>query len=240
MGGFTANNAFGMEGSIPAAWIDNGPFTPREGFEVGFTDELIKIAKDSEFLGSLLAGTFNDHVWEDIENRAKELGVNLNEHLPELELPKGPKTKRKIFVTANKNDNTVPYSSSEKLVALIKKLPDQYTLEEFWTLDDKCNGETHCIDMFTNSESYEAKLCKFWSDVFGTKGCTSDGSVRLYELSGGSPAFGSALPNSPMFIVSFASVLVVGFVVSIARRVRSQHESRALLVDDAEEDQNQE
>jgi pimeloyl-ACP methyl ester carboxylesterase len=157
MGGFTSLNAFGLEAKIPAAWIDGAPFSPRDGFEVGFKAALGKAA--------FLHGHIIDDVWEDVEQHAKKDGIDLNAHLPEKELPKGPDTKRPIFVTANKQDKTVAFSSGEKTVKLLKSLPDKYALE-FWPLDAKCGDQTHCLDYLTHTEEYEAKLKDFWGKVF--------------------------------------------------------------------------
>jgi len=158
MGAFTTGNAFGMEGDVPAAWIDGAPITPRAGFEVGFKKEVGHAAK-----------YITDEVWADVEKAAKKEGVDLNRNLPEKALPTGPDTKRPVFVTANKKDGTVDYSSSEALVKVLKKYPKKYDLKEFWSLDGECvEGQAHCLDHLTHTDEYSAKLCKFWSGVFGT------------------------------------------------------------------------
>lgn len=239
MGGFATLDAFALEGSIPGAWIDSAPLTPRAGFEVGFTAGLKKAFKEK--VGKHLAGRLTGTVWKDIGDRAKEHGVDLEHHLPEEELPKGPHTARKLFVTANKKDNTVNFTSSEKLAKLIKGLPDQYTLEELWLAEGDCNGQTHVADMFTHSDTYEKKLCEFWSGVFGTKTCdvaeAESKSSRLYAAPAeGAHIFASPFPVSPILAALFASLFVGGLVVTFARyRVRSHYESCSIHMLDPED-----
>merc|ERR1712226_115229 len=199
MGAFTTANAFGIEGKVPGAWIDGAPITPKAGFEVGFKKNL-----PHESLGKLMT----DSVWKDVEDEAKKKGVDVNEHLPEKELPNGPDTKRPVFVTANRNDQTVAFSSSEALVALLKKHPKKYDLKEFWQHDGKCDSDSHdctnhCIDHLINPSEYADKLCTFWSDVFksdptcgrntGTKDEKEETDAKeLYE------DHGSILQSSPL------------------------------------------
>lgn len=225
MGGFTTVNAFGVEGNVPAAWIDGAPFTPKAGFEVAF-----KASLPHESLGKLLT----DSVWEDVEKEAEKQGVDINGHLPEKELPNGPNTRRSIFVTANKNDAKVPFSSSESLVALLKKYPEKYDLKEFWQHDDKCLDVAHCVDHLIKPSEYAAKLCTFWSGVFKTDPTCGQGDdakdekdetdiKKLYEV------HGAMIPSSPRSrsMFSAASLLALAAVlVTFARRIFATRMSR--------------
>lgn len=213
MGGFTTNNAFGLEPKVPAAWIDGAPITPRAGFEVGFKGALGK--------ADFVHGHIINEVWEDVEKAALKKGVDLNEHLPEKQLPNGPDTKRKVFVTANKQDNTVPYSSGEALVKLLKKYPKKYDLVEFWTLDGKCNGETHCIDFLSHTEEYSEKLGKFWAGVFGD----APAADRLYEAKAG--LIQGTAQSSSMLVGASVFAAAFGLIV-LARRARSSSDEREL------------
>jgi len=207
MGGFTANNAFGLEPKIPGVWLDGAPFTPRDGFDIGFKKALGNKA--------FIHGAVSDDVWEHIVEEALKSKVDLSEHLPQDELPRGPKEKRKVFVTANKQDSTVPYSSGESLVKLLKTLPEQYDLIEFWSLDNKCDAEDHCIDFMTHTEDYEDKLTRFWAHVFEGEAYTS----RLYEVNIGLTRYEAS--NSSVLIGAAFCALFIGFIV--VRRERSRH-----------------
>jgi pimeloyl-ACP methyl ester carboxylesterase len=158
MGGFTVQNALGIEPKIPAAWIDGAPWTPK----VGYNQAMLKAGFLSAFTHSA--------AWKHVKDTAMDRGVNLDEHLPEKTLPNGPDTKRPIFVTANKADLTVPYSSSQQLAALLQRYPKKYELEEFWTHSDSCKGiggiETHCVDHLRHPKEYKTQLCMFWTKVF--------------------------------------------------------------------------
>jgi len=223
MGGFTTNNAFGLEPKIPAVWIDGAPISPRAGFEVGFKGAL----GPADFLH----GHIINEVWEAVEEAAMKKGVDLEEHLPEKEFPNGPDTKRKVFVTANKQDGTVHYSSSQALVALLKKYPKKYDLVEFWSLDGDCNGETHCIDFLAHTETYSKKLGTFWAGVFSA----APAAERLYDAKAGlmQETMSTSL-MMPMSACAFGFiVLAVGFIVH-ARRVRLAGATPHLLIEQME------
>lgn len=214
MGGFITSTAFGLEPKVPAAWIDGAPISPRAGFEVGFKKHLGK--------ADFVHGHIINEVWADVEAAALKKGVDLNEHLPEKELPNGPDTKRKVFVTANKQDSTVAYSSGEALVALLKKYPEKYNLVEFWTLDGGCNGENHCIDFLSHTKEYSEKLGKFWAGVFGG----APAAERLYDAEAG--LIRDAASSSLMFIGAGIFAFAIGFFL-LARRVRSPSAECELL-----------
>jgi dienelactone hydrolase len=165
MGGFITQNAFGLESKIPAVWVDGAPWTPFEGFKKGLETELNGMG-----IGFLLNLPLADAVWSNVRSAAEAKGVDLHAHLPEKVLLEGSDTARPIFVTANKNDATVPYSSSESLVALLKKNTKKYDLEEFWSHEAGCKKpsgvQSHCIDHVREPSAYKAKLCKFWTKAF--------------------------------------------------------------------------
>lgn len=236
MGAFTTNNAFGLEPEVPAIWVDGGPFTPEAGFQIGFAKSV-----DEVFGGWIHAGKLDDRVWDDIEAAALKKGIDLNEHLPEKLFPNGPDTKRQIFVTANKRDTTVAFSSSESLVKLVKKYPKKYSLVEFWEHNGECRGEfggkTHCVDHLDKPEEYEAKLCKFWSGVFkmadSTCGQETDDKHRLYEQESG--VFQSLQSSSSVFVAApaLAAFLLLAVVV---RQARSMHTSYQICLEVDEQD----
>jgi len=258
MGGFITGNAFGLDGDVPAAWIDGAPITPKAGFAQGVASKIAdEINKKNDKIGGLIgkatgdkvAHLLKDEVWDDIYEEAAKQGVYLEAHLPEKMLPGGPDSGRPVFVTANKKDRTVPYSSSEKLVSVIKKYPKKYDLVEFWSHDEACgeDGETHCVDHLMKEQAYSAKLCTFWSGVFGTDpkcahGDAVEGTIKveaakkLYE------------PHRPLDfnVTALASNVIMAAVVAVtavglfaaSRRLRthfSSSEVREFLTEDGEE-----
>lgn len=224
MGGFTTANAFGLEGKVPAAWIDGAPFTPKSGFEIGFTKAMMELSKGA-LSKEWIKKHVTDHVWADVEKEAAKQMCDLNEHLPEKEMPNGPDKKRPVFVTANKQDETVPYSSSVSLTELLKKYPKKYDLKEFWSLDGACVkgghefNSAHCVDFLTHTKDYNDKLCAFWHGVFGldAKKCDAHTS-RLYAVNDDA-IVESAASNVPTFVMVgavFATALTL--IVVVARR----------------------
>merc|ERR1712187_960185 len=121
-----------------------------------------------------------------VEEEAMTIGADLNSHIPEEQLLKGADTKRPVYVTANKEDSTVPFSSTKKYVELFKKNGDKYDLKGFWEQDKTCGGDGHCFGHLIYTDEYENKLKKFWGDVFWeTDDDTSndeDAETKLFEM----------------------------------------------------------
>jgi len=160
MGAFTTASLFGLEGRVPAVWVDSPPFTPKTGFYLVYLGAL-----EGYGLGPL-APLLLDPVYAKIVEAAKAKGVDINENTPADTLPKGPDTKRQIFWVGNKDDNVVSYADGAKLKEVLDKYPKKYKLTE-WHLEGECNGGTHCEDHVRIPDEYEAKMCSFWTGVFG-------------------------------------------------------------------------
>lgn len=161
MGAFITSIIFGLEGRVPAVWLDSPPFTPKSGFLIGFHKALQDMG-----IG-FFSGLVVDDVWNSIEAAAKSHGVDINLNIPANSLPKGPDAKRPVFLVGNEDDTWVPFSDVAKMTSLLNSFPEKYNLVEAWELKGKCNGEDHCEDHIRIPEEYEDKLCGFWSAVFG-------------------------------------------------------------------------
>jgi len=93
-------------------------------------------------------------------------GVDITENAPADTLPNGPDTGRPIFVVGNRDDVTVSYLDGIQLKAVLETYPLKYQVET-WHTSGSCNGETHCEDHIRIPDEYEARLCTFWTRVFG-------------------------------------------------------------------------
>lgn len=159
---------------------------------------------------------------------------------------KGSDTKRPVYVTANKHDATVPFSSTSKYVELFKKNDDKYDLKEFWEQDKVCGDQGgHCFGHLIYTDEYESKLCEFWKEVFGSasKSCqSSDGKekdeaaeTKLFEM--GHWSFRAARSNnSSIVIASLMAVAVAVGLVALGHRMRAQrvneNEQENLILDE--------
>eukprot|EP00444_Apocalathium_aciculiferum_P020237 CAMPEP_0183449906 /NCGR_PEP_ID=MMETSP0370-20130417/111140_1 /TAXON_ID=268820 /ORGANISM="Peridinium aciculiferum, Strain PAER-2" /LENGTH=583 /DNA_ID=CAMNT_0025641027 /DNA_START=1 /DNA_END=1752 /DNA_ORIENTATION=+ len=160
MGAFIVLDAFGLDGDVPAVWVDSPPFTPKVVFAHGAEKELVKMGLPASILPLVL-----DPVWARTEAAAMTKDVDLNKHLPSKELPKGPDTERPIYVTSNKDDDTVPYSEQETLMTLLASYPKKYATTT-WFTEGTCAGDAHCVGHLKEFDVYKARLCKFWRGVF--------------------------------------------------------------------------
>lgn len=169
MGAFNTVNAFGMEGDVPAAWVDAPPSTPKSVFSNGALLELEKMGIG--FLHDILV----DPVWQNCEEYALANDVDLNEHLPEKVLPRGPNTTRPFTLVGNHRDTTVPIQEVLDVTDIAKSLPEKYDAQ-MWAVDDVCLDSDHCVDHLSHFKEYKAKLCKFWYKVFDldTDRCPED------------------------------------------------------------------
>lgn len=227
MGAFTTLNSFGLEGDVPAAWVDAPPWTPMAGFSRGLYLHLKnKMPADVSWLHSHII----EDVWKQVVEDAKKKGVDLNAHLPEKELPKGPDTKRPIFVTANKDDAAVSYENSQKLVDFLKKYKDKYELEKFWLVEGEtsCDGETHCTDMVLHDDEYEKYIKQFWGGVFGQKqqeekkGDSGDNDKKKEKLFATGQVGITATHFSPFMLAAFLAVAAIGLAAVAARAAFSR------------------
>mmetsp|Transcript_105656 Transcript_105656/g.264548 ORF Transcript_105656/g.264548 Transcript_105656/m.264548 type:complete len:423 (+) Transcript_105656:37-1305(+) len=159
-GAFTCVNAFGLEEDLPAAWVDSPPFTPKVVFAHGAVKEMTEMG--IAFMSPLLV----DPVWDRVESAAAERGVDLNANLPAEVLPRGPDTKRPIYVVGNKGDDTVPIGEMESLLALLAEYPEKYSVSS-WVAEGMCLEEDHCVDHLSKFDEYSKKLCEFWKQCFG-------------------------------------------------------------------------
>jgi len=158
-GAFVASAAFGLEGRAPAAWVDAGPWTPRAAFEHSARREF-------EDLGlGFAAGALVSSTWQSVKRAALEKGIDLNLQLPEQTLPLGPDTKRPMYIVANEDDETVPYSEHLLLKQFLAKYPDKYNVVD-WVSTGVCHGSAHHTDIFSKHEEYKDRLCSFWAEAF--------------------------------------------------------------------------
>jgi len=160
MGAFTTASLFGLEGRVPAVWVDAPPFTPKSGFVLGATATMTDMGV------GFLAPFVVDAVWANIVAAGKEQGVDIEENTPTDTLPTGPDTSRPIFWVGNRGDNTVSYEDGLQLLVLLESYPLKYRVED-WHLEGACAGKTHCEDHIRIPDRYEAQLCSFWTGVFG-------------------------------------------------------------------------
>jgi len=226
-GAFLTLDAFGMEGRVPGVWADGPPFTVKGAFVAGATK-----AFTDKGLG-FIAGLFMDSAWEAVQKAALARGIDITLHTPDKELPTGPDTKRPVFITSNKQDTSVPFPETQKAVDFLNAYPFKYTTE-FWVRDDNCAGDvTHCIGMLTQIEEYSAKLCKFWSGVFGMPSSTCSqvpAGNRLYDHN---QSLFQATSSHLYQVFGFVLVaaLALGFAAFAWRR-QAQRTSHELALDD--------
>jgi len=180
MGAFTAVNAFGMDGEVPAVWVDAPPSTPKSVFANGGKHAMAAMGIPAPYINMLL-----DTVWSNVEAKALEKGVDLNEHLPKDVLPTGPSTKRPFTIVGNRQDTTVPIEEAITITDIAKSFPEKYRTQ-MWEADSECQGADHCVDHITHWDEYKARSCLFWYEVFGidTKDCPAlptDPAMKEYN-----------------------------------------------------------
>jgi alpha-beta hydrolase superfamily lysophospholipase len=158
-GAFVISVAFGLESRAPAAWLDSGPWTPRSLFERGARWELEEMG-----LG-FAASALTSSTWENVKKAALEKGVDLDWQLPQQTLPHGPDTKRPMYIVANEDDETVPYSEHLLLKEFLAKYPEKYTVVD-WVSTGVCHGSAHHQYIFSKYEEYKDRLCSFWAEAF--------------------------------------------------------------------------
>lgn len=159
-GAFTTLNVFGLEGDVPAVWVDSPPFTPKVVFAHGAEKEMAGMG--IAFVAPLLITP----VWDNVEAEAASKGVDLNKNLPEKVLPAAPDKQRPIFVTSNVQDDTVPIGEMDRLLALLADYPEKYSVSK-WVNDGTCNGDDHCVDHIRLFDEYSKKACDFWKPALG-------------------------------------------------------------------------
>mmetsp|Transcript_49314 Transcript_49314/g.127194 ORF Transcript_49314/g.127194 Transcript_49314/m.127194 type:complete len:410 (+) Transcript_49314:66-1295(+) len=150
MGGFTAVNAFGMERDIPAVWADAPVFSVREIL----LHELRKIVGPLGDLAIPFAWAFANQV------------VQLDFNTPARVLLGGPASQRQVYLVQNTLDTTVPEKQGKELIDFLQKYPDEYK-SEAWYPAEECNGDTHRINHLKDPTGYQARLCAWWTQVFG-------------------------------------------------------------------------
>lgn len=156
MGGFSTANAFGLEPRAAAAWLDGAVFDPRSVFGLA--------------LPPLVSELFTRMAWWSLESRT---GLALRHHVPEKELPRGPHSKRPIFLAHSPGDEIVGVKEGMHYEQLIRTMPEQYSLH-VWFQDGTCNGESHCAMALAHSAEYAAKLCEFFSRSLLGSACSVD------------------------------------------------------------------
>ncbi|CAK0876301.1 unnamed protein product [Prorocentrum cordatum] len=160
-GSFVSCIAFGLEGSVPAAWLDSGPWKPKSVFEHGARQTLD--GWGIGFASDILIGP----TWDAVKKAALEKGVDLDWQLPEHTLPTGPDTMRPVYILQNMDDETVPVAENDLLRDMLAKYPEKYTVAGDWVFTGKCYGGAHLFEMFRSYTEYRDQLCSFWSAAFG-------------------------------------------------------------------------
>jgi hypothetical protein len=161
-GGFMTANVFGMEGRIPAVWLDGPPATPKSVFING-----LKHGLEGMGIGFLFPFVA-DQVWANMKADATAKGFDIDKNTPAKNLPKGPDTQRPLFLVYNTDDTTVPYTEGKQVLEVLHSSPEKYKVKGVLETSGICNVESHCIDHLRMPKEYGRLLCKFWSGVFGT------------------------------------------------------------------------
>lgn len=169
MGGFSTANAFGLEPRVAAAWLDGAVFDPRTVFGLN--------------LPPVMSELFTRAVWWSLERRT---GIALRHHVPENELPRGPHSKRPIFVAHSPGDKKVGVEESERYKRFILSMSEQYSLH-VWFQDGTCNGESHSAMTLAHPTEYATELCEFFGRSLLGRACETDFS----ELAASLPAEGA-------------------------------------------------
>lgn len=159
-GGFTTLNALGLESRVPAAWVDGAAFTPRAVFVRGLESTAASLGV------SFAVPLLKDRLYAHVLAHASQFGVSLEKNLPEKNLPLGPDTQRPLFVTANRLDNTVPISESDKLLSMLQEATEKYSVQSHY-FERGCESGAHCFDHLMEPEFYQATLCEFWKSALG-------------------------------------------------------------------------
>jgi len=160
MGGFITAATLGLEGNMPGAWMDSPPNEPSAMFYHGLQKKLDDMGMG--WLFSILKGP----IWANVVKEADERGVKLEQHMPETTLPLGPNTHRPVYVVTNTNDDTVPMTDPERLVAILRTMPEKYDVEDFWINDDLCEDRNHAADSLKEFKDYKFRVCNFFRLVF--------------------------------------------------------------------------
>jgi len=156
MGGFVAATAFGLEGRVPAAWLDAAPAGPRSALDAGAR----------ALFPAWVVGAFEDATWSWLQEDAT---VDLEENTPAKTLPLGPSTSRPVAIAASAGDSTVRLSSVKELQDTLLRLPAKYDLREFFETDAvNCHGTDHVVMHLHYPVQYRDRLCRFWTRVFRT------------------------------------------------------------------------
>lgn len=170
LGGFTTANAFGLEGEVPAVWIDASPFQPESAFRFGAQQALDGMGIG--FLAPLMLGA----VWSDLLEQASQKGIEWNQNLPEKNLPLGPDSRRPTYLVANTDDTTIPNAGAEsdfaQLLAVFEEYPGKYDVVGTFVTEGSCNGLDHCTDHLRDFDEYLSRMCNFWRPAFGFNAST--------------------------------------------------------------------
>jgi len=70
-----------------------------------------------------------------------------------------------MYIVANEDDETVPYSEHLLLKQFLAKYPDKYNVVD-WVSTGVCHGSAHHTDIFSKHEEYKDRLCSFWAEAF--------------------------------------------------------------------------
>mmetsp|Transcript_96697 Transcript_96697/g.189919 ORF Transcript_96697/g.189919 Transcript_96697/m.189919 type:complete len:459 (+) Transcript_96697:69-1445(+) len=180
-GGFTTLNAFGLEGEVPAAWVDGAPSTPGEVFahsaKQRFIDAGVPVAVSSIFV---------EPAWRAVLAYAHAHGVDLNENIPAIALPMGPDLRRPVHVIQNTQDHLVPMSEHTQVMKVFAEYPEKYDVQGDWVVTGKCHGNGHCTEHLRLFDEYFARLCRFWRGAFAVDAGRCD-DLKRKEAAGERP-----------------------------------------------------
>jgi len=178
MGALLTTTAFGIEGKVPAVWVDGPPLSPESAFRFGSFQHVRDSYLPNDWLAQLAIDIVAPPVWANVVAEALKQGVDITKYTPGKVLPQGPETQRKIMVTGNVHDTTVNFADGRELIKMLEEFPTKYQVSDS-TFTELCNGQTHCVDHLAEADRYSAEMCKFWSDVFGeNKDCAETTSCN--------------------------------------------------------------
>lgn len=168
MGSYAASGAFGLDGDIPALWVDGVITKPK--------DILVSVSPFTKTWAQMILPI----TWSVAKGRAP---VDFALHGPENTLKTGPKTNRPVMVAGSTDDTNTPSWMMHDFIESVKDAGDgKYSVTKWEVTAGYCTGVIggkeecsllqeigqsctfkHNIMMWTNTQEYRQKLCDFWS-----------------------------------------------------------------------------
>jgi len=163
-GGMVVLDAFGMEGDIPAIWVDSSPVSMHRRV-VDETKEYLETLGLPEDYAEHIMTAFLHPTWYVLEGWARLRGSSFMRYTPEKELPYSPDTERRVAVVHNKADMVVEEEEATSLLKLLGSYPKKFEVHD-WDTDGTCHGSGHLATMFFEHNIYKTRLCEFWRATF--------------------------------------------------------------------------